>query len=134
MLTSVDMEFPSVKMSDGSEAPLTNGNFGVYRENTDRAVREDAFQKFFGTYKGYINTFAATYAGSVKYDCFNASVRGFGSACEAALSGGNVPVSVYDSLVGAIHDALPSMRRYLDLRRRALGLEKIDMFDLSLEL
>lgn len=130
MLTSVDMKFPSVKMSDGSEAPLTNGNFGVYRENTDRAVREDAFQKFFGTYKKYINTFAATYAGSVKYDCFNASVRGFGSACEAALSGGNVPVSVYDSLVGAIHDALPSMRRYLDLRRRALGLEKIDMFDL----
>lgn len=130
MLTNVDMDFPAVKMSDGSESPLTNGNFGVYRENTDRAVRVDAFEKFFGTYKKYINTFAATYGGSVKYDCFNAKVRGYSSACEAALFANNVPVSVYDSLVGAIHDALPSMRRYLDIRRKAMGAEKIDMFDL----
>lgn len=130
MFTNVDMEFPSVKKSDGSEGQLTNGNFCVYRESGDRAVREDAFEKFFGTYKKYINTFAATYGGSVKYDCFNAKVRGYSSACEAALSGGNVPVSVYDSLVKAIHDALPSMRRYLDIRRKAMGTDKIDMFDL----
>lgn len=130
MLTNVDMEFPAVKMTDGTESQLTNGNFGVYRENTDREVRRDAFEKFFGTYKKYINTFAATYGGSVKYDCFNAKVRGYSSACEAALFDGNVPVSVYDSLVSAIHDALPSMRRYLDIRRKAMGVDKIDMFDL----
>lgn len=130
MLTNVDMEFPDVTMSDGSSAPLSNGNFGVYRENSDRNVRRDAFEKFFGTYKKYVNTFAATYGGSVKNDCVRAKLRGFDSACEAALFEGNVPVSVYDSLVGAIHDALPSMKRYLELRRKAMGVESIDMFDL----
>lgn len=130
MLTNVDMEFPTVKMSDGSDAPLSNGNFGVYRENSDREVRRDAFEKFFGTYKKYVNTFAATYGGSVKNDCVRAKLRGFDSACEAALFAGNVPVSVYDSLVSAIHDALPSMKRYLELRRRAMKAESIDMFDL----
>lgn len=130
MLTNVNMGFPDVTLSDGSASPLTNGNFGVYRESTDRAVREDAFNKFFGAYQKYIDTFAATYGGSVKFDCFNAKARGYGSACEAALFAGNVPISVYDSLISAIHDALPSVRRYIDLRAKMLGKETIDMFDL----
>ena len=130
MLTDVDLRFPPVVGDDGKELPLTHGNFGVYRENQSRAVREQAFENFLGTYKKFINTCAATYAGAVKMDTFNATVRGFGSACEAALSGGNVPVSVYDSLLTAIHDALPTMRKYIDLRARVMGKEQIDMFDL----
>jgi oligoendopeptidase F len=130
MLSSVDIEFPSVSAEDGSELPLTAGTFGVYREDRSRAVREDAFEKFFGVYKKYINTFAATYSGSVKFDCFEAKARGFSSACEAALSGGNVPIAVYDSLIEAVHAALPSMRKYIDLRARLMGKEQVDMFDL----
>lgn len=130
MLTSVDMELPPIKGENGEKLPLTHGNFGVYRESKCRAVREEAFEKCFGTYKKFINTFAATYAGAVKLDCFEADVRGYSSACEAALSGGNVPVAVYDSLTEAIRAALPSMRKYLDLRAKVMGREKIDMFDL----
>lgn len=130
MLTSVDMEFPSVVGENGEELPLTHGNFGVYRESKCRAVREDAFEKCFGTYKKFINTFAATYAGAVKLDCYEADVRGYSSACEAALAGGNVPVAVYDALTDAVRGALPSMRKYIDLRAKVMGKEKIDMFDL----
>lgn len=130
MLTGVDMEFPKVKDGEGKEYPLTGGNFSVYREDPDRCIREDAFEKFFSTYKKYINTIAATYSGSVKFDCFRAKVRGYNSAREAALSGGNVPVSVYDSLIEAIHKALPSMKKYLALRSRVMNKEKADMFDL----
>lgn len=130
MLTNVDMELPAVIGENGEEMTLTHGNFGVFRENKCRAVREDAFEKCFGTYKKYINTFAAAYAGEVKMNSFNASVRGYSSACEAALAGGNVPVSVYDALTEAIHNALPTMRKYIDLRAKVMGKEKIDMFDL----
>ena len=70
------------------------------------------------------------YGGSVKFDTYFSNQRGYASACEAALDGGNVPVSVYDSLIEAVHESLPSMRKYLELRRRALKLEKIDVFDL----
>lgn len=130
MLTGVDMEFPNVTGENGEELPLTGGNFGVYRESESRAVREDAFNKMFGTYGKFINTIAATYGGSVKFDCFRARAHGYSSAREAALYSGNVPLSVYDNLIDEIHAALPTMKKYLDLRARAMKKDKVDMFDL----
>ena len=130
MLTNVDMELPKIHDENGNEVQLTAGNFGVYRESPVRAVREEAFNAMFGTYKKYINTFAALYGGNVKQDQFMADVRGYESACHAALFRNNIPVSVYDSLIEAVHESLPTMRRYLDLRKEALKLDKIDMYDL----
>ena len=130
MLTNVDMEFPIIKDENGDDVRLTNGNFGVYRQSNDRRVREDAFNGYFGVHKKYINTLAELYAGSVKLDTYFADVHNFASARERALFASNAPVSVYDSLIEAIHSALPTMKRYLELRKKALGLEKIDLFDL----
>lgn len=130
MLTDVDLRLPLVKNDAGEDVQLTAGTFSMYRESRSRAVREGAFRAMFGTYRSYGNTIAALYSGSVKLDAYTARQRGYGSACEAALDGGNVPVSVYDSLIAAVHESLPSMRKYLELRRRALKLDKIDVFDL----
>lgn len=130
MLTEVNMELPKIHNEKGEEVQLTGGNFGVYRESRDRAVREEAFKAMFGAYKKYGDTFASLYGGAVKFTGYFANVRGYKSACEAALDGGNVPVSVYDSLIEAVHESLPAMREYLELRKRALKLDKIDVFDL----
>ncbi len=130
MLTNVDMELPKVTDADGEEIQLTSGNFGVFRESPVRRVREDAFNAMFGTYGKYINTFASLYGGSVKQDNMTASIRGYESACHAALGGNNVPVAVYDALVEAVHDAVPTMTKYLELRKEVMGLDKIDVFDL----
>lgn len=126
----VELTFPDITDETGNKVPLTTGNFNVYRMSENRAVREEAFNTFFGQYKKYINTIAAMYSGAVKVDCFNAQARGFDSACEAAIFNSNVPVSVYDNLIESVHSALPAMRKYLDLRRRVLGREDADMFDL----
>lgn len=130
MLNNVDLVFPTIKDEEGKEVQLTNGNFGVYRESPCRRVREDAFNAYFGTFKKFENTIAELYAGSVKFDCYFADVRNYASACEASLFRNDVPVSVYDSLIDAVHQSLPYMKKYLALRKKALGLEKIDMFDL----
>ena len=130
MLTDVDLRFPTVKNDAGEDVQLTPGTFPVYRESRNRSVREGAFRAMFGTYRQFGNTIAALYGGSVKFDTYYARQRGYASACEAALNGGNVPVSVYDSLIEAVHESLPSMRKYLELRRRAMKLDKIDVFDL----
>ena len=130
MLTNVNMQLPRVHDEQGNEVQLTQGNFGVFRESRERKVREEAFRAMFGAYRQFGDTFAALYGGAVKLDNYYATVRGYSSACEAALSRGNVPVSVYDSLIQAVHESLPAMRKYLKLRQRVLGLEKIDVFDL----
>ena len=130
MLESVDMTFPAIRDEAGREVALTHGNFGVFRESSDPRVRRESFEAYFGAFKRYSNTFAALYAGSVKFDTFFASVRGHKSACEAALFANNVPVSVYDSLVEAVHSRLGTMRQYLALRKRVLGLSALNMYDL----
>ena len=130
MLESVDITFPTIVDETGETVTLTHGNFGVYRESRDQRVRKDSFEQYFGEFKKYINTLAAMYAGSVKMDNFHTRVRGYESACQKALFGNNVPVSVYDSLTEAIHGGLPIMRRYLELRRRVLGLDELNMYDL----
>ena len=130
MFESVDMRFPNVHGEDGSEAPLTHGSFPIYRDSRSQAVRREAFETYFGEFAKYLNTLAAIYAGQVKLDCFNADARGFGSACEAALFGNNVPVALYDNLIATVHEALPTMRAYIDLRRRVLGLSELNLYDL----
>lgn len=130
MLTNVDMRFPSVHDEGGAEVPLTHGSFGVYRVSRSQAVRREAFETYFGEYARYANTMAATYAGAVKLDCFNAAARGFESACAATLFGNNVPVCLYDNLIGAVHAALPAMREYIELRKERLGLERLNLYDL----
>lgn len=130
MFESVDMTFPPVIDAEGREVPLSHGLFSVYRESKDRFVRRDAFEKYFGEFGKYINTLAAMYAGSVKFDCYESDVRGYASACEAALFGNNVPVSLYDNLVETVHGGLDAMKRYLELRRRVLGLDELHLYDL----
>ena len=130
MFTNVEMELPKVIDEEGNEAELTAGNFGVYRESPKKEVRDTAFKAMFGTYGKYKNTFATIYGGNVKKDNLLASLRGYSSAREAKLAGSNVPEAVYDALIEAIHEAIPSMSKYLKLRKKVMGVDKIDVYDL----
>lgn len=130
MLSDVEMRYPDITDADGNALPLTAGNFGVYRENKDRSIRVQAFEHLFGAYRSHIDTCAALYAGQVKLDSFYAKARNYESPCAQSLFGSNVPMSVYESLIEAMHSSLPTMRRYLELRKRVLSLPDADMMDL----
>lgn len=130
MFESVDMRFPNVHDEAGNEAPLTHGSFPLYRDSRSQAVRKEAFEAYFGEFGKYVNTLAAVYGGQVKLDCFHAAARHFEGACDAALFSNNVPVRLYDNLIETVHAALPTMRAYLDLRRKTLGLDELNLYDL----
>lgn len=129
-LTDVDMELPVIKDENGEDVQLTSGNFGLFRISKDRRVRTDAFKAMFGTYKKFANTIAANYKGEIMHHIFNSKVRSFSSSCEAAIFGSCVPVSVYDSLIEAVHGALPAMKKYTELRKKLMGLEDMSMYDM----
>lgn len=130
MLESVDMTFPDTLGENGELTTLSHGTYGLFRESKNRQVRKDAFEKYHGEFKKYENTLAATYSGSVKFDDYYAKVRNYNSPIEKSLFASNVPLSVYDSLVEAIHGGLPIMERYLELRKQVLGLSELHMYDL----
>lgn len=129
-LTDVDMVLPQVHDENGHLQQLTSGNFSVFRESPVRAVREEAFQAMFGHYKKHINTITELYAGSVKMDCYFSKVRGYDSAAASAMFEDNAPLSVYQSLLDAVHSYLPSMKKYLRLRAKVMKTDALDLFDL----
>ena len=130
MFESVDLTFPDVTGPDGASMPLSHGTFGIYREHRDRNVRRDAFEKYSRAFARFINTLTATYAGSVKLDGYQAQVRGYESACQMALFANNVPVSLYRQLIETVTGGLGTMEKYLALRKKALGLDQLHIYDL----
>ena len=130
LLTNADMAFPDIPGSDGQPLPLTEGTYRTHLENPDRGVRKAAFETLLGGYGQLQNTIASTLSATVKAHVYMAQVRHFPTALEAALFDDQVPVAVYEGLISATREALPLFHRYLELRKRALGLPDLDMYDL----
>lgn len=130
MLNNADLEFPSIKDENGEDVEITHGRYIRFLESEDRRVREDAFKAVYKTYGSFKNTFASTLSGNVKKDNFNARIRKYDSARHAALAANNIPESVYENLVNTVNDNLHLLHRYVKLRRKVLGLEKLHMYDL----
>lgn len=128
-LSYTDLDFGTVTDTDGNEKPLTLSSYITFMESPDRSVRRQAYEKLFGVYKAHNNTLAATYSSNVRKDAVTARLRRYPSSLEAALDPGSIPVSVYDNLVAAVHDHLPAMHKYVGIRKRAMGLEELAMYD-----
>ncbi|KOO50308.1 oligoendopeptidase F [Priestia koreensis] len=130
MLNNADLEFPSIKDENGEEVEITHGRYIRFLESSDRRVREEAFKAVYGTYGQFQNTFASTLSGTVKKDNFNARVRKYDSARQAALSNNNIPEEVYDNLVETVNKNLHLLHRYVKLRKKVLGLDELHVYDL----
>ncbi|MFJ5622413.1 oligoendopeptidase F [Peribacillus loiseleuriae] len=130
MLNNADLVFPTIKDENGEEVEITHGRYIRFLESEDRRVREDAFKGVYETYGKFRNTFASTLAGQVKSDNFNASAHNYESARHAALSDNNIPETVYDNLVQTVNENLHLIHRYIDLRKKVLGLDELHMYDL----
>ena len=130
MLNNADLEFPSIIDENGEEVQVTHGRYGLFLESDDRRVRKDAFEAVYATYGKFLNTFSSTLSGTVKKHNFSADIRNYPSARAAALSNNNIPEKVYDNLVDTVNDNLHLLHRYVDLRKKVLGVEELHMYDL----
>ena len=130
MFNGADIKFPSVKDENGTDVELTHGTYSKFMESKDRRVRKDAFMAMYETYGSMKNTLAATYKANLNQAAFYADVRGYSSTRAMYLADSNVPEQVYDNLIQTVHDNMNLMYRYLELRKKALGLDELHMYDL----
>ncbi len=130
MLNNADIRFGNITDDDGDTVELTQGNYRSFLESKNRDVRKNAYKALYASYLSLKNTLAASYGASVKSNVFFAKARSYENAIGAALFSTNVPLSVYDGLIEAIKSRLPSIEKYLQLRRKALGLDQLYMYDL----
>ncbi|MGB4703072.1 MAG: oligoendopeptidase F, partial [Syntrophomonadaceae bacterium] len=134
MLNNADIKFPTIRDENGQEVELTKGRYGRFMESRDRRVRKEAYEGLYSSYKGLINTLAATLSSSIKRDIFYARARNYPSALHAALDQDNVPVEVYNQLIASVNNHLDSMYRYMKIRKKLLQVDPMYMYDIYVPL
>lgn len=130
MINNADIKFGHIVDEDGDKVEVTHGNYIGFMESSDRSVRKEAFEHMYAAYEKQKNTLAATYSYNTKSDVVMAKIRKYGSALEAALSSDNIPVSVYDNLIATVNSRLALLHRYVEVRRKMLGVEEVHMYDM----
>lgn len=129
-LVASDMPRPTVKLSDGKEIKLDDQGYTLARSAPNRADRKLVFDQFWASYKAFEGSLGTSLASQVKGEMFQAKARKFDSALEWAMSGPNLPVGVYRTLVSSANEGLPVLHRYFELRRRMLGLPDMAYYDI----
>ena len=130
MLSSSDLPFPTITLSGGEEILLNQAAYSLHRASRNRDDRKHVFDSFWTSWKRYEATLGQTLDTQVKAHVFEAKVRKYDSALHAALSGSNIPVDVYHTLIAAAHRHLPSLYRYFRLRERMLDVDDLAYYDI----
>lgn len=133
-LNNADIKFRSIKDSEGNEHELSHGLYQLYLRSPDRVLREHAFKEVLGQYFNMENTLAELLGGAVDAHVFNARARHFNTSLEAALFSFNVPTRVYTSLIQTVKAHLPSLHRYIALRKKVLNLKELHLYDMYVPL
>ena len=129
-MNNADIKFGEIEGEDGKPCELTHGRYSLFMESGNRRVRRDAYEAMYKQYRSFENAFAAMYAGNVKSDLFYARTRGYGSSLEMRLSDSAIPEEVYTRLIDDVNNGLSVLEDYLKMRKHALGLSELCMYDL----
>lgn len=129
MFDDADLTFDDAVDSEGKTHKLTSGSFVPLLMNGDRVLRESAFKQLYSRFGEFRNTSAAILTSQVKNLQFFSSSRKYASSLEAALAENEIPVEVYNNLIDAVHQNFPAFYKYVDLRKRIMGLDELHFWD-----
>ncbi len=128
-LDNADITFGHITDDSGKEVELSHGNFSTFLQNENRDIRKKAFFQYYRSYDGHKNSIAAALHYSNKKDRFYSRVRNFENCRRSALFSDNVQDEVYDNLIDTVRNNLAPLFRYLDFRKKILGLEELHFYD-----
>lgn len=130
VFADADLKFPAATDKDGNTHPVTHGTYIPLMHSADRVLRKSAFESLYSVYGQFRNTAAALLSAQVKQLKFYADARKYDSTLQASLDGNYVPTEVYTNLISAVHENMAPMYRYVNLRRKLLGVDELHMYDL----
>lgn len=134
MINNADIKFPNVVDEDGNEIEFTRGRYSKLLESKDREVRKRASDAYNDTYLKYQKGLGAALAASVNKDYFLTQARGYNSTLERSLDASNIPTDVFHNLLEAASSNLAPLHKYVSLRKKALGLDTLLGYDMSVPL
>lgn len=129
-LTDTDLSLGEIKDEEGNIVKLNDSNYGKYISSKDRRVRFDAFTNMYKGYSSVKNTIASTMYGAVNSNVVIANLKNYDSAIKASLYADNVTTDIYDNLIKTVNNNLDTLFKYYSLRKDALGLTELHLYDL----
>jgi len=130
VFSNAELPYPEITLSDGTSAKLTKAGYAQHRASPNREDREAVFQAFWDTFTKFKGTFGTQLYANVKKDMFYARTRGYDSSLHSSLDDNNIPTEVYLALIENVSNNLDSFHRYLNLKKRMLGVETLKYSDL----
>jgi oligoendopeptidase F len=127
---NAEMPAPEVTLTNGEKISVGSAEYSRYRASDNRKDREIVFNAFWDNYAKYKATYGEMLYGNVKKDMFNAKARHYESSLESALYPNNIPTQVYHSLVENVNKNLPAFHRYLQIKKRMMGVDTLKYLDL----
>ncbi|HEY6452722.1 MAG TPA: M3 family oligoendopeptidase [Steroidobacteraceae bacterium] len=121
-LADAELPYPRITLPTGESIRLDEPAYERYRQASDRDERKGVFDTFWAAWSAFRGTFGDMLTMQVMGDVFTAKARRFDGALSAALFRSNMPESVYRELVAQTHATLPTLYRYLRLRKARLGI------------
>lgn len=133
-LDNADAKFGMVEDDDGNLVELTTSNYAKLLLSKKQDVRRKVFETYYAYFKDHKNTFAATLNGNIKENFFSSRIRGYKDPLDQSLFQDRIDRSVYDHLIKGVHDHLPSLYEYMEVRKQLLGVDELHMYDMYCDL
>ena len=128
-LMDTDMKFGTIKDEEGMEVELTSSNYSTFLSSKNRDVRKEAFINYHRVYGNFKNTLTSTLASTCEALSVSSKLKKYNSSMEASLFNDFIPVKLYDNLIKVVHDNLPSLYKYFDIKKKILGIDEFHLYD-----
>ncbi len=128
-IDNLELPLPEIEL-EGENVKLSHGTYGIILHSDNREKRKEAYEKYYNAYTSLINTITSVYYGNVKKDVYLSKVYKYNSCLEHALFEEDVDRKVYDNLLKAVDDNLSSLHRYISVRKKILGYDKLYFYDI----
>ncbi|MGL5279968.1 MAG: oligoendopeptidase F [Cetobacterium sp.] len=134
-LSTSDIKWNEVELSDGSKTTVTNGVYSkVISTNRNQEDRKKVFEALYNSFNINKNTYASIYKSILQRDFATAQSRNYKSSLEKALNPKNIPLDVYTSLIESTKENTAPLKRYITLRKKALNLSDYHYYDNSVNI
>jgi oligoendopeptidase F len=127
---NADIPWPTVTLSDGTNALLNQSGYSRWRGVANRADRKKVFETFWSAWEQYADGMGATLATEVQANVFTTKARKHSSVLAKNLFDDGLPPAIYTQLVDQVNAALPVFHRYLKLRGKMLGVTDLRYYDI----
>ncbi len=131
ILMNADLKFTDATGSDPEVSfPISQATQRNMMTNPDRALRQSAWESYSDGHLSVKNSFANNYHGYLKRNIFYARARGYETVIHSSLDSNKIPLDVYHNVINVFQQRADVWQRYFDVRRQALGLDKLGPFDM----